>query len=153
MTVHFKNISTWRERIGQAADFPLHVPTDVERAMVAEIAELRAAAFFNVPAAPEFRPLDNFSSDEVRNTEVRKSIADPYKKDDDEGVALVLEMMGKAGIATMTHEQRCSFLSAMMLASYQLMRSMDGDEFVRGFFEAALADMANPSPVKFRATH
>jgi hypothetical protein len=39
-----EKISTWRERIGQAADFPLHVPTDVERAMVAEIAELRAAA-------------------------------------------------------------------------------------------------------------
>lgn len=38
-----KTISTWRERIGQAANFPLHVPTDVERAMVAEIAELRAA--------------------------------------------------------------------------------------------------------------
>ena len=35
-------ISTWRQRIGVGADFPLHVPTDVERAMVAEIAELRA---------------------------------------------------------------------------------------------------------------
>jgi hypothetical protein len=43
MTAPFKKISTWRERIGQNADFPLHVPTDVERAMVAEIAELRAA--------------------------------------------------------------------------------------------------------------
>jgi hypothetical protein len=42
MTVHFEQISTWRERIGQAVDFPLHVPTDVERAMVAEIADLRA---------------------------------------------------------------------------------------------------------------
>jgi len=40
-------ISTWRERIGQAADFPLHVPTDVERAMVAEIADLRAALSFD----------------------------------------------------------------------------------------------------------
>jgi hypothetical protein len=35
-------VKTWRERIGQAADFPLHAPTDVERAMEAEIAELRA---------------------------------------------------------------------------------------------------------------
>jgi hypothetical protein len=41
MTAPFKKISTWRERIGQTADFPLHVPTDVERAMVAEIADLR----------------------------------------------------------------------------------------------------------------
>jgi len=35
-------IRTWRERIGQPADFPLHAPTDVERAMEEEIAELRA---------------------------------------------------------------------------------------------------------------
>jgi hypothetical protein len=35
-------VRTWRERIGQPADFPLHAPTDVERAMEAEIAELRA---------------------------------------------------------------------------------------------------------------
>lgn len=34
-------IKTWRERIGAGADFPLHAPTDVERAMEAEIAELR----------------------------------------------------------------------------------------------------------------
>ena len=35
-------VKTWRERIGAGADFPLHGPTDVERAMVGEIAELRA---------------------------------------------------------------------------------------------------------------
>lgn len=44
MTAHFENIRTWRERIGQAEEFPLHLATDVERAMVAEIAELRAAS-------------------------------------------------------------------------------------------------------------
>jgi hypothetical protein len=36
-------IRTWRQRLGLAADFPLFMPTDVERAMVAEIADLRAA--------------------------------------------------------------------------------------------------------------
>jgi hypothetical protein len=50
MTAPFKKISTWRERIGQTADFPLHVPTDVERAMVAEIAELRAALSADSPS-------------------------------------------------------------------------------------------------------
>lgn len=34
-------IKTWRERIRVGADFPLHAPTDVERAMESEIAELR----------------------------------------------------------------------------------------------------------------
>jgi len=42
MTTNTSTVKTWRERIGQAADFPLHAPTDVERAMEAEIAELRA---------------------------------------------------------------------------------------------------------------
>lgn len=35
------DVQTWRERIGAGPDFPLHAPNDVERAMVAEIAELR----------------------------------------------------------------------------------------------------------------
>lgn len=35
-------VRTWRQRIGVGADFPLHSPNDVERAMEAEIAELRA---------------------------------------------------------------------------------------------------------------
>lgn len=41
MTKNTSSVKTWRERIGATADFPLHVPTDVERAMEAEIAELR----------------------------------------------------------------------------------------------------------------
>ena len=35
-------VKTWRQRLGLADAYPLHAPTDVERAMVAEIAELRA---------------------------------------------------------------------------------------------------------------
>jgi len=34
-------VKTWRERIAAGPDFPLHAPNDVERAMEAEIAELR----------------------------------------------------------------------------------------------------------------
>lgn len=35
-------VKTWRQRLGLGDAYPLHAPTDVERAMVAEIAELRA---------------------------------------------------------------------------------------------------------------
>jgi hypothetical protein len=38
----FEHIATWRERIGLAADFPLHIPSNVEAAMRDEISELRA---------------------------------------------------------------------------------------------------------------
>jgi hypothetical protein len=44
MTTNSSTVKTWRERIGANADFPLHAPTDVERAMEAEIAALRAVA-------------------------------------------------------------------------------------------------------------
>jgi len=37
-------IKTWRERIGAGEDFPMHVPSCVERAMMNEIAELRSQA-------------------------------------------------------------------------------------------------------------
>jgi hypothetical protein len=46
-------IRTWRERIGQPTDFPLHAPTDVERAMEAEIAELRALLTPNTDRASD----------------------------------------------------------------------------------------------------
>lgn len=36
-------VRTWRQRIGVNKEWPLHAPNDVERAMVAEIAELRTA--------------------------------------------------------------------------------------------------------------
>ena len=35
-------VKTWRERIGAGEDFPMHVPSCVERAMMNEIADLRA---------------------------------------------------------------------------------------------------------------
>lgn len=34
-------VRTWRQRLGVSKDWPLHAPNDVERVMVAEIAELR----------------------------------------------------------------------------------------------------------------
>lgn len=44
------DVRTWRERIGKAPTYPLHAPNDVERAMVAEIAELRELSVSRPPA-------------------------------------------------------------------------------------------------------
>lgn len=49
------SVKTWRERLGLGPAYPLHGPTDVERAMVAEIAELRA-----VVEAQAARAIDTF---------------------------------------------------------------------------------------------
>lgn len=54
MTMKTSTVQTWRERLGRGQDFPLHGATDVERAMEAEIAELRA-----LPRMPELPPLDD----------------------------------------------------------------------------------------------
>lgn len=54
-------VKTWRERIGAGPDFPLHAPNDVERAMVAEIAELRRRIECAAPFAPDADPEKDFS--------------------------------------------------------------------------------------------
>ena len=84
-------IKTWRDRIGAGADFPLHGPTDVERAMEAEIAELRSGAAQVVGrAAPDGTRVDaivtalyrrfkewskrGFSADDVTWCEVKADV-------------------------------------------------------------------------------
>jgi len=49
-------VRTWRQRINASPDFPLHAPNDVERAMVAEIADLRAA-LAHQPALEQGKPV------------------------------------------------------------------------------------------------
>jgi hypothetical protein len=44
-------VKTWRDRLGLGASYPLYHSTAVERAMEAEIAELRAALRAGTPAA------------------------------------------------------------------------------------------------------
>jgi len=67
-------------------------------------------------------------------------------------MAKVLDTFQNQGVQSMSHEQRRDYLSSVMQVAYQMMRGVEGDEFVRGFFESALADMeANPgSMIEFR---
>jgi Lar family restriction alleviation protein len=61
-------VRTWRERIGVGLDFPLHAPTDVERAMVGEIAELRALIQAQDAPKSTGAPETCRSSDKVQKT-------------------------------------------------------------------------------------
>lgn len=72
------------------------------------------------------------------------------KVDEEKIMSKVLDTFQNQGIATMSHAERASYLSAIMQTSYQLMRSVEGDEFVRGFLESALEDLATPAPVVLR---
>lgn len=40
-------------------------------------------------------------------------------------------------------------MTAVAQGGCQLLRSVEGDEFVRGWLESALADLANPPPIAF----
>jgi hypothetical protein len=81
-------IRTWRERIGQVPDFPLHAPTDVERAMEAEIAELRARG----ETAEAYRLLNGVLS------QFRAALA-PYHFDIDEAAIAKIGELVRAHVA------------------------------------------------------
>lgn len=63
---------------------------------------------------------------------------------------LVLKGFDRDGIATMSRADAESYLSMACQAAYQLLRNVAGDEWVRDWLEAALADLANPAPIQFR---
>jgi len=43
-------------------------------------------------------------------------------------------------------EERASYLSALLLISYKLLRTVEGDEFVQGWLESALAEVKTTPP-------
>lgn len=43
-------------------------------------------------------------------------------------------------------EERSSYLSALLLISYKLLRTQEGDEFVQGWLESALHEVKTEAP-------
>jgi len=60
---------------------------------------------------------------------------------DAEMVDRAMSVIGSSGFAVMTKQQQSAFLSGMLLVSYDLLRSIEDDNFVRGWLEAALAGL------------
>lgn len=51
-------------------------------------------------------------------------------------------------------EERSSYLSALLMISYKLLRTTAGDEFVRGWLESALHEVQTEAPdVKINEFH
>jgi hypothetical protein len=63
---------------------------------------------------------------------------------------LAIDAITKNGIATMTREQRTVYLTALGQAAHQLLRSNEGDGYVRGWLETALDDLKRPAFLAFR---
>ncbi|ABC34251.1 putative gp44 [Burkholderia thailandensis E264] len=77
--------------------------------------------------------------------------SDAEKAEDMRMIKLVLDDYTRNGIATMTDSEKVTYLSASLLSAYQLLRSVAGDEWVKGWLESALHDvMTTPCPVEIR---
>lgn len=77
--------------------------------------------------------------------------SDAEKAEDMRMIKLVLDDYTRNGIATMTDSEKVTYLSASLLSAYQLIRSIAGDEWVKGWLEAALYDVTNnPCAVEIR---
>lgn len=73
---------------------------------------------------------------------------------EDQIAQLSLNMLGELMSKLPTARQKSDALGLLMIAGYNLLRTTEGDEFVRGWLESALADIAtNPPACEFRARH
>lgn len=66
---------------------------------------------------------------------------------DAEMVDRAMSAIGSSGFAVMTKKQQSAFLSGMLLVSYDLLRTIEDDNFVRGWLEAALAGLPEEGPI------
>ena len=73
---------------------------------------------------------------------------------EDQIAKLTLDMLGELMHKLPTKREKSDALGTLMIAGYNLLRTTEGDEFVRGWLESALADIAaNPPACKFRMPH
>ncbi|MBU9398121.1 hypothetical protein KTE13_00015 [Burkholderia multivorans] len=85
------------------------------------------------------------------NSRADAPYSDAEKDEDMRMMRIVLDDYTRNGIATMTDAEKVTYLSASLLSAYQLLRSVVGDEWVKGWLESALYDVENnPCAVEIR---
>lgn len=57
-----------------------------------------------------------------------------------------LDALGKLLAQMATPREKSDAISLILIAGYNMLRSIEGDEFVRGWLESALADVKNCPP-------
>ncbi|WP_109479142.1 hypothetical protein [Paraburkholderia sp. C35] len=63
---------------------------------------------------------------------------------------LAIEAVTKSGVATMTREQKTAYLTMIGQAAHQLLRSVEGDAYVRGWLDASIVDLKRAPFLTFR---
>lgn len=73
---------------------------------------------------------------------------------EDQIAKLVIDMLGRLMNQLPTKHRKGHALGVLMLACYNLLRTIEGDEFVKGWLESALEDVKNNPPAcQLRVTH
>jgi hypothetical protein len=71
------------------------------------------------------------------------------KTTDDLMLERALDSVGN--LAKLNQQERESYLSAMLMISYKLLRTVAGDKFVQGWLESALEEVKTEAPdIKIR---
>lgn len=71
----------------------------------------------------------------------------PENPNKDIDSAMVAEALNALSIIPrLKREERGPYLSALLMASYKLLRTVEGDEFVRGWLESALHEVKTEAP-------
>jgi hypothetical protein len=73
---------------------------------------------------------------------------------EDQIAKLTLDTLGGLMNKLPTKREKSEALTMLMMTGYNLLRTTEGDEFVRGWLDSALADLAaNPPAVALRTAH
>lgn len=61
-----------------------------------------------------------------------------------------VDLLEAAGVPTMPREEACSFLTGVMTTAFMLLRTVAGDEYLRGWLAGASGDLYTPPVVNIR---
>jgi hypothetical protein len=61
-----------------------------------------------------------------------------------------VQALEAAGVPTMPRDEAGAYLTSVMTSAYALLRSDEGDEYVRGWLQSAHDDLINPPAFEIR---
>lgn len=62
----------------------------------------------------------------------------------------VVQALEAAGVPTMSRDEAGAYLTSVMTSAYALLRTVESDEYVRGWLESAHDDLVNPPTFEIR---
>jgi hypothetical protein len=61
-----------------------------------------------------------------------------------------VDLLEAAGVPTMPREEACAFLTGVMTTAFLLLRTVEGDDYLRSWLEGASGDLHKPPTIEIR---